>query len=198
VITGATIREWLRTVAQHWFAAVVAFVAAIIGVIQGVFVDLHVSLWIWLGIFAIGFVYAQLAAFSDVVEERDVAVANQDRLDPATQRIGFKNTLIAAAAQARELEENVFVSKPQRKRWLDVVAAFLAAAVGDGEAAALREASTYRGYAVTLAGGDDARDDVWLDETARRLDQLRERADTIPIRPDFNPDGWRERLGLPD
>jgi hypothetical protein len=190
----ATIYQWMRGVAKHWFAAVVAFAGAVIAIVGEVFVNFHVPLAVWIGIFAAGFLYAQVAAFHDVVAERDAAIDANVRLDPNIQRIGFKNTLILAAGVTREFDDNAFLGEAERKRWLEEVVAFLAAAVGEGEATALRNAATYTGYVVTLAGGDDARDDVWLDAAARHLEALRQRADTIPLRPDFAPEEWHERI----
>jgi hypothetical protein len=70
-----SLREYVRKLFSHVWTVVVTFVAGILGVAQPVAQsfgkDLVVPAWIWLAIFACGFVYAQFQAFHDMRLERE-------------------------------------------------------------------------------------------------------------------------------
>ena len=76
-------REYVRKVFRHWWTVVVTGAAGILGIIQSIGTDLKVPVWIWLAIFALGFVYAQFQAFHDVVLEREKQRAQVQELTAA-------------------------------------------------------------------------------------------------------------------
>jgi hypothetical protein len=81
----ASLLEFCRRVASHWYAFAVGVIGGLLGLASGLYAEARpkaaplVPLWIWLPLLAGGFLVAIVWAFHEVRTERDAAKADIER-----------------------------------------------------------------------------------------------------------------------
>jgi hypothetical protein len=197
----SSVKPYIKAVFRHWAVAVVTFLAGVLGLAQGVAEstlsrDIQIPLWVWWGIFAVGFVYAQFLAFHDVRVERDVAtLAGRQERSP---REIFKDRLRFQIEIGEGLIEGdpSLVDYREPDRWPLQTADFLREALrGEGILAVPSLYPEPRAFEDELdefleavfptTGGDPD-----IAGGVRFLRELEPRADSIPLSFYFDAESW--------
>ena len=190
-------RGYTYAVGKHYLALSWFVVSGVLGVISE-FHDGGLVLptigWALIALF--GLSLAQFRAYHDVRGQLLSALADANRINPAAQRVAFKNVLDRAIRRGGEVEQRLVISKSDEQEWADRVTAFLVASLGEGEARKFRDQVRYTGYAKTIMGADV--DDVWVDAGIRFLTGISDRADAITIQPDFSASAFDDDFELWD
>lgn len=144
-------------------------------------------------LFLLGLMRAPFEEYQRLQEEKE---GIERRLATDEKQVALKDLLGIAYENGIEVSGGG-VSKEDRQRWVDETQRLIEAAFGKGQAQIflINSGITYEnlfGYTPSnpLAQVIPSSDVAWIPARLRRLDELIASADSLPMRPDFNPRDW--------